>query len=162
MSGLRIDVADLLAHAGSRRAVDRAATLTDLAGSAVRVVGPVAMALDLERIPDGIVVRGDIGATWAGECSACLVPIERDVVVHVDELFEPEPIEGETYAIEGHEIDLEQVVRDAVLLELPLAPHCLGACADPCVDVAAPTDDEPVTASAPDPRWSALSDLEIT
>lgn len=162
MSGLRIDVADLLAHPGSRRAVDLAATLDDLAGSSVRVTGPVATALDLERIPDGIVVRGDIACTWVGECSTCLVGLERDVVVHVDELFEPDPVEGETYPVEGHEIDLEQVVRDAVLLELPLAPHCEGPCADPCVDVAPAPVDDTASATAPDPRWAVLSDLEIT
>ena len=162
MSGLRIDVADLLAHPGSRRAVDLAVTLDDLAGSSVRVPGPVAMALDLERIPDGIVVRGDIGCTWAGECSTCLVPLERDLVVHVDELFEADPVEGETYPVEGHEIDLEQVVRDAVLLDLPLAPHCEGPCVDPCVDSPGAGVAEPASTTAPDPRWAVLSDLEIT
>ncbi len=162
MSGLRIDVADLLAHAGSRRAVDLAVPLADLAGSATTVEGPVAMALDLERIPDGIVVRGDIGFTWTGECSSCLAPIVRDLVVHVDELFEPDPVEGETYPIEGHEIDLEQVVRDAVLLELPLAPHCDTPCVDPVAIPAVEPDDESVSPDRADPRWAALSDLEIT
>ena len=80
---------------------------------------------------------------------------------HVDSgggrAVEPEPVEGDTYPLEGHEIDLEQLVRDVVLLELPLAPTCEttggGACAPDLVAEAEPPP--------PDPRWSALSELDL-
>ena len=37
------------------------------------------------------------------------------------ELYEPHPVDdGDTYPLEGHELDLEQLVRDALVLELPL------------------------------------------
>jgi uncharacterized protein len=153
MSGLRIDVADLLAHAGARRDVTISSEVADLAGSAARVTDPVEVSVSLERISDGIVVRGTVAAHWQGECSYCLRPLDESVSFHVDELFEGEPVEGETYPIEGHTIDLEQLVRDTILLELPLAPHC----AEPCAP------DAPVHAEQPprDPRWAALSELEI-
>ena len=153
MSGLRIDVADLLCHPGARRDVELAAELEDLGGSAARVVGPVGLAVSLERIPEGIVVRGTVAARWRAECSVCLRDLEQDVVLHADELFETDPVEGETYPILGHEIDLEQLVRDTVLLELPLAPHCEVPC-EPAVT--SDEGDEPV-----DPRWAALSELEL-
>jgi uncharacterized protein len=158
MSGLRIDVADLLAHPGTRRDVRVSATLEGLAGSAARVIEPVEVGVSLERIPDGIVVRGTVTARWQGQCSHCLADLDEPIALHVDELFEADPVEGETYPIEGHEIDLEQLARDAVLLELPLAPHC----PTPCVSDA----DEPDAESASDegrldPRWAALSELEI-
>ena len=153
MSGLRIDVADLLSHPGARRDVALTEELDDLGGSAARVVGPVDVAVTLERIPEGIVVRGTVAARWRAECSVCLRDLERDVVLHADELFETSPVEGETYPILGHEIDLEQLVRDTVLLELPLAPHCDVPC-EPAVT--SDESDEPV-----DPRWAALSELEL-
>ena len=158
MSGFRIDVADLLAHAGARRDVSITETLDDLGASAASVPGPVTIAAHLERIPDGIVVRADVEATWHGECSYCLRDLVETVHLHADELFEMVPIEGETYPIQGHEIDLEQLVRDTVLLELPLAPHCDEPChaeADPAASAAEPTD------APSDPRWAALSELEI-
>lgn len=158
MSGFRIDVADLLAHAGARRDVTVTEALADLGGSAASVPGPIAVTAHLERIPDGIVVRADVEATWRGECSYCLRDLEETLHLHADELFEAAPIEGETYPIEGHEIDLEQLVRDTVLLELPLAPHCPEPCraeADPGAPADVPTD------APPDPRWAALSELEI-
>src|SRR5262245_28054734 len=158
MSGLRIDVADLLAHPGTRRDVRVSAPLEGLAGSAARVIGPVDVAVSLERIPDGIVVRGTVTTHWQGQCSYCLTDLDEPISLHVDELFEADPVEGETYPIEGHEIDLEQLSRDAVLLELPLAPHCATRCVPDSAEA------EADSASGPerlDPRWAALSELEI-
>jgi uncharacterized protein len=159
MSGFRIDIADLLARPRARRDVSISEALGDLGGSAAVVGGPITVDAHLERIPDGIVVRADLTATWQAECSHCLRAISETMHLHADELFEVVPVEGETYPIEGHEIDLEQLVRDTVLLELPLAPHC----AEPCVAESAPgagTDEDP-TDTPSDPRWAALSELEI-
>lgn len=157
MSALRIDVADLLTHAGARRDVTLSETLADLGATAAAVEGPVTLRAHLERVPDGIVVRADVEATWQGECSYCLGVVSETLYLHADELFESAPIEGETYPIEGHEIDLEQLVRDTVLLELPLAPHC----AEPCRPETDPAADD--SADPPsDPRWAALSELDIS
>ena len=89
----------------------------------------------LERVPDGIVARGTVDARWDGECSTCLRELSADINVGVGELYEMHPVEGDTYPIEGHEIDLEQLVRDALLLELPLAPVCDR---DDCAPVVVP------------------------
>jgi uncharacterized protein len=159
MSGMRIDVADLLSHPGARREVQVAAPLEELAGSAARVEAPVLADLVLDRISDGIVARGEVTATWRSECSVCLCDLEREISMHVDELFEEKNVDGETYPIEGHEIDLEQLVRDNVMLELPLAPHCDEECT-PAGDL----PDDPVVVqdeSSTDPRWAVLSQLEL-
>ena len=154
MSSFRIDVADLLHHPGARRTVRLTEPVEDLAGSAAAVPDPVAVVLDLERINEGIVVRGAVTATWRGDCARCLAPRSELLELHVDELFEPDPVPGETYPLEGHELDLDQLVRDAVLLELPLAPHC-----DPPCPLPSPANDD--AEPDVDPRWRALSDLEL-
>ena len=165
MSQLRIDVADLLSHPGTRRGVTLCAHLDALRGSAAVIEGPVDVAVSLERVPDGIVVRGELSAHWRAQCSVCLREIDRELTVHVDELFEPDPVEGETYPLEGGELDLEQLVRDALLLELPLAPHCAEACR-PSTAASAPAapagSDEPDEHDEPvDPRWAPLAELEL-
>ena len=43
----------------------------------------------------------------------------------------PRPVEGETYPLDGDRLDLEPMVRDAVLLALPLAPLCDGGLPGP-------------------------------
>lgn len=152
MSAFRIDVADLLGHPGARRAVVLTEPVDDLVGTSARVDEPVQVSITLERILDGIVARGTIRAAWRGQCSICLTDLHEVFDAPVDELFEPEPVEGETYPIDGHELDLEQLVRDAVLLELPLVPRCDAGCAP-----ASTTDDE----DPGDPRWAVLSELEL-
>jgi uncharacterized protein len=154
MSRFRIDVADLVHHPRARRTVRLTEPVEDLAGSGAAVPDPVAVVVDLERISEGIVVRGTVSATWRGDCARCLTPVSQPLESHVDELFEPDPVPGETYPLEGHELDLEQLVRDTVLLELPLAPRCDPPCPLPrhAVDDAEPDVD---------PRWRALSELEL-
>jgi uncharacterized protein len=156
---LRVDVADLLTHPAARRPVTLRVPLTGLEGSAARIAAdePVELDLVLERVPDGIVVRGTIGARWRAECSTCLRELEQMVELPVNELFEPDPLEGDTYPLEGHELDLEQLVRDTILLELPLAPTCAAAGAGPCADDVPHADED----TSPDPRWRVLSELEL-
>jgi uncharacterized protein len=160
MSDLRIDVADLLAHSGSRRPLAREAVVDALGTTAVRVDRPVTLDLVLERVPEGVVARGRIGAQWSGECGVCLREVAGDLVVEVSELYEDHPVDGETYPLDGHVIDLEQLVRDAVLLELPLAPSCASTGAAPCRPAIVPVDDE-ADVEPVDPRWAALSELEL-
>jgi uncharacterized protein len=157
---LRIDVADLLTHPAARRAVHlEAPPVGSLRGSAVGVPEdePVVLDLVLERVPDGVVARGAVRAVWRGACSVCLTELEHTLSPEVSELFEPEPVEGDTYPLEGHELDLEQLVRDVVLLDLPLAPTCETTGRGPCSPDLVPEREPP----PPDPRWSALSELDL-
>ena len=156
MSRFRIDVADLLSHPGARRHVNLTEPVEGLAATAARVVDPIEVDLDLDHISEGIVVRGAVRATWRGECSRCLSDLAQPLELRVDELFEASPVLGETYPLEGTEIDLDQLVRDAVLLDLPLAPHCDSPCHPTPIGDTADTDEPPV-----DPRWAVLSELEI-
>ncbi len=165
MSALRVEVSDLLTHPRSRRPLHVSAAVEGLSGRTATVDGDVTVDVILERIPDGIIVRGTISAEWVSECGTCLRPIRQRLELAVAELFESAPVEGETYPIEGHEIDLEQLVRDTVLLELPLAPVCTGAQAADC-EPAVGDGPEPSGATAPagapvDPRWSPLSQLRL-
>jgi uncharacterized protein len=159
MTALRIDVADLLAHRTARREVEVAAPVEGLAGSAARVADeePVVLELVLERISDGIVVRGTLTTRWRAECSLCLAELEEPLSLPVNELFEPDPLEGDTYPIDGDQIDLEQLVRDTVILELPLAPVCADTGVSPCADESQAEAQPP----PPDPRWAALSQLDL-
>jgi len=165
MTPLRIDVADLLAHHTARRDLRVTVTLEGLAGSAARVPDdePVALEVVLERISDGIVVRGAVATRWQADCSVCLAELEQPLALRVNELFEPEPLEGDTYPIEGHEIDLEQLLRDTVILELPLAPVCVDTGAPACAGDAGPRAESPPAApDLADPRWAPLSQLDLS
>ena len=158
-------VTDLLRRPGAKRAVHLEAVVPDL-GAGVVVVAPedpVRVDVVLERIPEGIVVRGEVDVAWTSECSRCLKPVRGDLAVDVDELFEPDAIDGETYRLEGDSIDLEQAVRDNVVLELPVAPHCREDCRGLCptCGVNRNVTQCDCVSQEIDPRWAALRSLEL-
>jgi uncharacterized protein len=162
---LRIPLAAALRHPGNARPVVSSVELDGLAGVAAEIEAgkPVAIDLLLERVPEGIVVRGNLTAAWSSACSRCLEPVGGEISVHVDELFEAHPLEGETYQLDEDAIDLEPMVRDALLLELPLAPLCNDDCAGLCATCGAnrnQTHCECATTEL-DPRWAALRSLEL-
>jgi uncharacterized protein len=162
---LRIPLAAALRHPGNARPVEATVELDGLAGVAAEIPpgSPVGIDLLLERVPEGIVVRGTLATAWSSACSRCLEPVGGEISVHVDELFETAPLEGETYKLDDDVIDLEPMVRDALLLELPLAPLCDPDCAGLCATCGANhnlTRCECVTTEI-DPRWAALRSLEL-
>jgi len=160
MTALRCNVSDLLHHPAARRAVRIEIPGRELGGTAGAELSSAPLAVDvwLERVPDGVVVHGTVSAEYESECSRCLTPVRRRFQESIQELFERDAVEGETYPFAGEEIDLELPVRDAVLLDLPAAPLCRDDCAGLCPVCGidrnqADCDCDP---NPPDPRWDAL------
>jgi uncharacterized protein len=122
--------------------------------------------LVVESVLDGVTVTGTIRAPWRAECRRCLEPVTGVAEVAVQELFEAHPTIDETYPLDGDHIDLAPLVRDTVLLGLPLSVLCREECAGPDPErfpasVAEP-EPEPAEPVVPaDPRWSALRDLRF-
>jgi uncharacterized protein len=163
MTALRCNVSDLLHRPGSRRAVHVEIPGRELGGVAGARLSSQPLVVDmwLERVPDGLVVHGTVAAQYETECSRCLRPVHADFDSAVSELFERDPVEGETYPLEGDEVDLELPVRDAVLLDLPRAPLCREDCAGLCAVCGADLNIETCECDPhpPDPRWDALRAL---
>jgi uncharacterized protein len=154
----RVHVAELRRRTGEQRRVTSTGPLDDAAvGSSRLDPAEVAVELVLEAVSGGVAVRGSARATWTGQCRRCLDPVQGPLVVEVDEVFEDRPTEGETYPVEGDALDLGPMLREVVLLALPLGPLCREDCAGPDPDhfpVTVGTDE-----TGPDPRWSALDAL---
>ena len=128
--------------------------------------------LRLESVVEGVLVSGTVSATVAGECVRCLEPVDRDLVVDLQELYaypgrerearwSPEGRgEGpeEQPALDGDLLDLEPAVRDAVVLSLPLRPLCRDDCSGLCSECGVRLDDDPGHQHEElDPRWAALA-----
>jgi len=158
---LVIGVAELLRRLGTQREVTVSASLDDTAISSAAVPdgAEIEGRFVLEAMSEhAITVKGTISAPWAGECRRCLRTIEGTVSLDVEEVFDAHPVEGETYPLDGDRLNVEPLVRDAVLLSLPLAPLCEVACAGP------EPKGHPIgtdTSDDIDPRWAGLSDLKF-
>jgi uncharacterized protein len=165
MTELRINVADLLHRPGARRPVHLETALPGFEGTAARVdtADPVRVQLVLEHISEGVVVHGDVQGTWRASCSRCLQPVGREFDLPVRELFERQPLEGETYLLDDEIVDLEPVLRDTILPELPLAPLCRDDCLGICPSCGADRNDTTCSCvhDESDPRWAVLQELEL-
>jgi uncharacterized protein len=144
---------------------------------------PLELNLRLEAVVDGVLVSGNARARLAGECVRCLEPVSSEVDVTFQELYVyPEDPAHATYGhgssraahaapadtddedgisrLEGDLLDLEPVVRDAVVLALPFQPVCRDDCPGLCSECGALLAEDPNHHHAStDPRWAALQDL---
>jgi DUF177 domain-containing protein len=123
--------------------------------------------VQLESVTEGVYVSGTVYAPLSGECARCLDALTDDVDVELSELFAyPDSVTDETTdadelpRVVDEMIDVEQIVRDAVVLALPLAPLCRADCPGLCPDCGEKWAD-----LAPDhghetldPRWVALKE----
>lgn len=114
------------------------------------------MDLTLEALTSGeIAVWGLVKAGWQGECRRCLQSVTGQLEVKVKELFERKPREGETYLLAEDRIHLGDMLREALLLNMPLSPLCSVDCVGPDPQFfEVPQADNPK-----DPRWAALDEL---
>jgi uncharacterized protein len=161
-----VSTGELFRHPGARQRVALSGPLTGVALSTARLTDDdIEADLTLEAQGSTLTVTGPVTGRWTGECRRCLGPTGGDVTVDLREIFEPHPVEGETYPLGGDQVDLEPALRDALALALPLAPLCDEACAGPDPDdhPVAVEDDSPGAdgEALADPRWSALDALRF-
>jgi len=115
---------------------------------------------------EGVLVTGTASAAVVGECARCLEPISDEIEVRFQELFvydqDVDPDEElEVSKLQDDLVDLEPLLRDAVVLALPFQPLCEDDCPGLCAECGARLADDPDHGhDAPvDPRWTALSAL---
>lgn len=160
---LRIGVAELRRRPGNRQHLHRSVELGELATSTSRLEAPgeVVVELDMEALSDGVVVNGVVRANWAGECRRCLEMATGVLEAPVSEVFKDHPEDDEVLAVDHDSVELGQVVHDAVVLALPMAPLCTEQCAGPDPDAFPVTVEADEADPAPDPRWAALDELRF-
>ncbi|MBI2324444.1 MAG: DUF177 domain-containing protein [Chloroflexi bacterium] len=121
----------------------------------------------------GALIAGDARATVSAECVRCLTPIEAPVRARFAEQYyatlnvdtgtpmPQAPLDAKTI---GHDfrIDLTPLIREEVILAMPLKPLCRPDCRGLCpvcgTDLnVSPHEHEPGT----DERWAALKSLRV-
>jgi uncharacterized protein len=164
-SGLVLDTHDLVRRAGEMRVVRT--TVEAPADLGIAVIGvpegsPLELDLRLEAVVEGVLVTGTAAARLAGECVRCLTALTDEVEVDVQELFTypgSEASDGEASRLHGELLDLEPVLRDAIVLELPFQPVCRPDCAGLCPACGLDLNlvDGHTHDDAVDPRWAGLA-----
>jgi uncharacterized protein len=128
--------------------------------------------LHLDAVVEGILVRGTITFGIELPCSRCLVPQQLTREVDVAELFlDPTKQDEDDEDDPGYEllddltsIDLSTLVRDALLIDLPVQVRCREDCLGLCPVCGVDRNLQDCghrPGEAPDPRWAALADLDL-
>jgi len=131
----------------------------------------VKLEVSFESVSEGVWAHGTVAAEAVGECSRCLDEVRLSVETGFQGLFaypdrliaDGEDESGDVYEFDGDSIDLEELVRDAVVTSLPFIPLCEPGCPGLCDQCGARLADDPDHAhEVIDPRWSALQAVTET
>jgi DUF177 domain-containing protein len=160
-----IDVSELLGHPGVSKGAALEGTLDGLGTEVASVPedAPIQAELLLESVVEGVLVSGEIRGRFHLRCARCLDEFDVPFDLSVTEMFVPTPAEeADDYALhpEGY-IDPEQMVRDAVGVELPFSPLCRPDCQGLCPVCGGNRNlgECPGEHPSADPRWAALEIL---
>jgi uncharacterized protein len=147
-----LDTHELSRRPGSQRQVSRTVPApADLGIDILRAVegAPIELDLRLEAVMEGVLVTGSAAVEL--ELFVYTDQGRRDSSLPVDDVRE----------LEGDLLDLEPLVRDAVVLELPFQPLCADKCPGLCADCGVRLAENPTHSHGEvvDPRWAALAVL---
>jgi|SRR5579872_899848 len=118
-------------------------------------------------------LRGKLSAQLELQCARCLEPVPQDVKREFELLYRPlgadagrdelsvTDAEAEIGYYQGDGILLEDVLREQVLLALPLKVTCREDCKGLCPQCGKNLNQEQCSCSTEveDPRWAALKDV---
>jgi uncharacterized protein len=177
---MRVPVVGLVGRPGQRKEL-RTAVPPDVFGEepwgpAVDAFeGEIELELTLESVAGGVLVRGPLRATARGTCARCLAATIDEWEVEVTELHRSvaaaaEEEDGEVedldyLLVEGDtQLELDQMVRDALVVGQPVRVLCREDCAGLCPQCGADRNTEPCDHDADRPvdaRWEALRGLRL-
>lgn len=172
---MKLNVAQLMkAAVGSTREYDLEEVFPEVEGEPLR--RPVHMHIHLTRINEGLLARGDVDTVLEAACSRCVEPAEQPISFHFEEEFipsidiltgapvkPPDPDEP-VYTIDpNHVMDLDEVIRQGVVIETPMHPLCRPDCQGLCPDCGKNLNEDRCTCATDEPLSplaAALKDLK--
>jgi len=164
MSKLSLDISELLHRPGTSKRLDFSEEIEGLGLEMGRVQPQLDFSLELSSLVEGILVSGRVRGTYVLECIRCLTEFDQRLEVDVSEVlaYESQPGAEEGYEIAGDHAFLEPVMRDAVILAMPLNPLCRPDCKGLCPVCGADRNSTDCghDAGRKDLRWVPLEQLK--
>jgi len=142
---------------------------------AYRALGGLKVRLEVRRVNENVLVIGEAAIRLGFSCSRTLEPSETTLEFELSELYVPEgrhdfnlgagidvsdvdELDDEPYVITNGTVDLEQLLREELVLAQDPYPVADADSRD------GETDETPAWSSAPveiDPRWEALAKVKL-
>ena len=125
------------------------------------------------NVINDIRLKGDLATRLEVSCARCLEPVEQEMARHFDLLYRPQGVdarapelsvtdaEAEIGYYRGDGLELEDVLREQILLALPLRTLCSEQCKGLCPHCGKNLNVEQCSCAETleDPRWAALKDI---
>ncbi len=135
----------------------------------------VELSLQVERVEDKVLVRGHCDGALVQECCRCLGDVRHELGFELTHVLEPRPEEEggdaelelddgdlDVSYIDGPDFELDDVVREHLILELPMNPLCREDCQGLCPTCGVDQNENECACTAPvDPRWAALKQIKL-
>lgn len=171
---MRYNVSQLLkAHVGESRHYSLQEPI-DTLDNAIKPLSDLTGNVDLIRTNDGVLVRANLRTNVELTCSRCLVEFGYPVRFQIDEEYhptidivtgarlpQPEDVDRATLIDDHHILDLTEMVRQNLTLEIPMVPVCRNNCQGLCPICGKNRNDEQCNHEAEtlDPRLAILKNL---
>ncbi len=106
----------------------------------IEVDGPIAVSLVITNTGDGLLVTGDLTLPAKLRCSRCLKPFGVELEAMVEEKIPVEPSNWEEEefdweaqpVLDGTELDLTSLVKETLLVSIPMKTVCREDCPGIC------------------------------
>jgi uncharacterized protein len=154
--------------------VDVSAQQCDLPSDSGKVVAPIHFEGELRKVEQEISIAGQITTTIELICARCLktyqealndtfevIYLPRTIIAQQNDEIELEERDLDLSFYEGDHISLTELIRDQLLLVLPVKPLCRPDCAGLCPSCGKDLNEGPCncTHESIDPRLAALQQL---
>jgi len=109
----------------------------------VSLPGPVISHLSLNKVATEIIITGRLKADMELQCSRCLKDFRQDLDIPVNVVYHPvEDVAGARHALkddeldlgfyQGDELDLQELLKEQILLNKQMKPLCSESCKGIC------------------------------
>jgi uncharacterized protein len=134
--------------------------------------GNVRVELTKDR-EDNVFARGDLKALVTVSCASCLglalvkiaAPLKMTFVADGEEAASEDPLDDvDVAAHDGETVDLAPILREQIILSVPMSPHCRDNCAGLCPTCGQNRNERDCGHKPPeleDPRFAALKHLKL-
>ena len=145
----------------------------ELEDSDLKLKGDLHATGEIEKTAAEVIVRGSITGDAEVECSRCLQPVEQKLKIDfqanfvtpehfsLDKENEVSISDLDTDVLEGDRIEIKDIVREQILLNIPEQVFCNPDCKGLCPKCGANRNliDCKCDLNETDPRWAALKNL---
>jgi uncharacterized protein len=139
-----LDLNDVLQHPGRKVAVDISTELADEAD--IDLISPLEGYLEAVSTGNILLITGEFKTKVVVECARCSSPLEKELVFEIDEQFAVEGVPSslsqndfakvaadEPYELfDENNLIVEALLRQALLLSIPIQPLCEFGWDGPC------------------------------